>query len=421
MAGVAVRLQVLTSGAGRAVEFAALFADVGSAGAADSFLAELRPGDGERCELGLICPPSAVTWRDQQLLPLATHIYPGPGPYTAELFVDGLPAASLVVDPDEGAARAAASPDFEPVTLFAVTLVEGAAEQRLVKIQAPPLAEGQRLRIDGGAGQVRQFGGEPGQSISAEILLSYPKPGRYTVGLDLLDGEGFCIAALAQTDLEIADASAADDAPAVAEEPRFAPDERGPEESPSLAAPWLPYRNFKSKPGGARTYSSAGGGTVRRWVGTGTWMSVRRETVAGGARWYQTAGGDWIKADAVVFFEPSPLRGVELAATQPPPPPPPPPPGNRKGVVTASTLNVRARPGVSASNPPVGSLRAGRAGRHFRGEAGGRGKLVPDRGGQVGGSPLRASRRITRGGERRNALAGGECRAPTRLGRARQA
>ena len=105
MAGVAVRLQVLTSGAGRAVEFAALFADVGSAGAADSFLAELRPGDGERCELGLICPPSAVTWRDQQLLPLATHIYPGPGPYTAELFVDGLPAASLVVDPDEGAAR----------------------------------------------------------------------------------------------------------------------------------------------------------------------------------------------------------------------------------------------------------------------------------------------------------------------------
>ena len=245
------------------------------------------------------------------------------------------------------------------MTLFAVTLVEGAAEQRLVKIQAPPLAEGQRLRIDGGAGQVRQFGGEPGQSISAEILLSYPKPGRYTVGLDLLDGEGFCIAALAQTDLEIADASAADDAPAVAEEPRFAPDERGPEESPSLAAPWLPYRNFKSKPGGARTYSSAGGGTVRRWVGTGTWMSVRRETVAGGARWYQTAGGDWIKADAVVFFEPSPLRGVELAATQPPPPPPPPPPGNRKGVVTASTLNVRARPGVSASNPPVGSLRAG--------------------------------------------------------------
>jgi lipoprotein-anchoring transpeptidase ErfK/SrfK len=228
-------------------------------------------------------------------------------------------------------------------------------------VQAPPVEAGQRLRLDAGAGQVREFSGEAGQAVIAEVLLAYPKPGCYTVSLDLLDGEGFWLATLAEAELEIATPDEIVEEAVGAEGPIMLPGERTAEEAPAtFAAPWLPYRNIKSKPGGARTYSAPGGGAVRRWVGAGTWLSVRRETVAGGARWYQTAGGDWIKADAVVFFEPSELRGVTLDATAPPPPPPPPPPpGERKGVVTASVLNVRARPGVSASNPPIASLRAG--------------------------------------------------------------
>ena len=358
MAGIAVRLQAANAGAEGEVEFAVLFAaDAASEDSAACAAAELRAGDGSRYDLGLISPPTAVTWREQRTRPVVRHAYAGPGPYTAELYLDGLAAASVVVEPGEAEPRAAATPEAGAVALFALAAVPGAAEQRVLKIHTPPIPAGRRLRVDGGAGQARDFAGEPGQEVVADIQLVYPKPGRYTVGLDLLDGEGFLLETLAETELEIADPADTTEPAETTAPPLLAPDERGPVAAPAAAAPWLPYRNFKSKPGGARTYSAAGGGAVRRWVGTGTWLTLRREALAGGARWYQTAGGDWIKADAVVFFVPSELRGVELAATQPPPPPPP--PGNRKGVVTATTLNVRARPGVSAGNPPVGSLRAG--------------------------------------------------------------
>jgi hypothetical protein len=365
---IAVRLVALAGGAEREVSFAAAFAADG-APAVEACLApaQLRPGDGSFIDLGLLAAPSAVTWREQRILPLVAHRYTGGGPYRAELLLDGAVAASTVVGLDETPARSAAEHgEQEPVPLFALLPVPGSRHQRVLRVQAPAVLQGQRLRLDAGAGQVREFAGEAGQAVAAEVLLTYPKPGTYTVSLDLLDGEGFWLATLAQAVLEIAEpadamAEEAVGAPDVAAaEPAYAKDERAFE--PPMAAsgaPWLPYRNIKAKPGGTRTYSAAGGGAVRRWVGSGVWLTVRRETMAGGARWYQTAGGDWVKADSVVFFEPSDLRGVTLDATAPPPPPPPPPPGNRKGVVTASVLNVRARPGTSANNPPVATLRAG--------------------------------------------------------------
>lgn len=365
MAGLAVRLQAIPLGDGRDIAFAALFAaDAVSEDATDECpRGLLRPGDGKEIDLGPLCAPTAVTWREQRALPLVTHRYAGAGPYTAELLLDGVVVASATAAPDDANTRALTEQEeTAAVALFALTLVPGAPEQRALKVQAPPVPEGQRLRLDGGAGQAREFGGEAGQTVTAEVLLTYPKPGLYTVSLDLLDGEGFWLATLAQTELEIAEpGDAMEEAAVGAAPPVYAPDERAAEAMTlAAAAPWLPYRNIKAKPGGARTYSAAGGGAVRRWIGSGTWLSVRRETVAGGARWYQTAGGDWIKADAVVFFESSDLRGETLDPTAPPPPPPPPPPtGNRKGIVTASVLNVRARPGVSAGNPPVASLRAG--------------------------------------------------------------
>ena len=108
------------------------------------------------------------------------------------------------------------------------------------------------------------------------------------------------------------------------------------------------------------TYASPGGGAVRRSVNPGIYLSVRAETTVGSQTWFKTAQGDWIAASAVTFMRPSELRGIELGEA-PPPPPPPPSTDTRQGIVTATTLNVRARPGVAADNPPIGTLRSGAA------------------------------------------------------------
>ena len=364
MSTVAVRLQATPEGSTGVVVFAALFAapEEDAQAAIECAAAEVVTGDGHRYDAGLVCPPTAVTWREQRRLHLCSHTYRGAGPYTAELVLDGVIAASTVVQPAQAPARgleeAAAS---EPVPLFAIAPVRNEPAQRTMTLHAPALQAGQRLRVDAGAGQVRELAGEEGQVVTAEMLLVYPKPGVYLVTVDLLDGEGFWLETLAQTPLEIAVPEIEGEAVSAVPVPEVSVREAG---AAQAAQPWLPYRNFKPRTSGARTYSQPGGGTVRRVVGTGVWMSVRRETTAGGYSWYQTASGDWIRADAVTFFTPSALRGVLLdpAAEPPPPPPEPPPPPpseTRQGVVTASSLNVRARPGVASSNPPVAILRAG--------------------------------------------------------------
>ncbi len=356
MNGAAVRLQVEVDDRGQAVFTAQFTAPEEDAGGA-SFAAELTTGDGARYALGAVSPPTPVTWREQRLAPLVAHTYKGAGPFTAELRLDGLVVASALVHP---ARRTPGVRSVEPredgPALFALAPVSGEPLQRTLRLHARALRPGERLRVDGGAGQVRDLAGEDGHEIVAEMLLSYSKPGQYLVSVELLDGEGFWLETLAQTPLEVA-----------------MPQEQPPSEAPGAselraaelaampAEPWLPFRNFKARPGGARAYSQPGGGAVRRYVGAGVWLTARRQTSAGGSTWYQTAGGDWVKGETVVFYNPSDLRGVVLGdSTQPPPPPPPPPPpAKRKGVVTATTLNVRARPGVASNNPPVGVLRSG--------------------------------------------------------------
>ncbi len=361
MSTVAVRLEAAPEGSAGVVVFAALFAapEEDTEAAIECLAAEVVTGDGHRYDAGLVCPPTAVTWREQRRLPLASHAYRGAGPYTAELVLDGVVAASVVVQPAQAPARGleetAAS---EAVPLFAIAPIRDEPAQRTMTLHAPALQPGQRLRVDAGAGQVRELAGEEGQVVTAEMVLAYPKPGLYLVTVDLLDGEGFWLETLAQTPLEIAGPEVED----IAASPVAIPEAVARDAVAAHAVePWLPYRNFKPRTSGARTYSQPGGGTVRRVVGTGVWMTARRETTADGYTWYQTASSDWIRADAVTFFKPSALRGVLLdpAAPPPPVPEPPPPSEERQGVVTASSLNVRARPGVASSNPPVAILRAG--------------------------------------------------------------
>lgn len=72
-------------------------------------------------------------------------------------------------------------------------------------------------------------------------------------------------------------------------------------------------------------------------------VTVYEETQVAGATWYRIGANRWVHAGWVRLVESGPT----------------PPPGVRRGIVTADVLNVRARPGVGADNPPVDRLRRG--------------------------------------------------------------
>lgn len=316
--------------------------------------ARLDFGDGAALDLGFLCAPTAVTWCEQRQLDLGSHVYAGAGPYTARL-TWGAETAEAPVSP-AGRAGLAAAPVRPTVELLSITPLSATPLQRLVKLCVAGLAPGQRLRFDGGAGQVHWPGADSGEMLAIEFALEYAKPGPYRATLDLLDGNGFWLATLAEMPLEIA---FAEEPPAVVAPP---PPDRlpaipGPAAVSAEPQPWLPYRYVKPTRAGLATYTQPGGRTVSRSVNPGIYLSVHAETALGGARWLQTAQGDWITASAVTFFVISEFQGVAVGDAQPPIPPPP--ADTRRGIVMAATLNVRARPGVSASNPPVATLRAG--------------------------------------------------------------
>ncbi len=357
---VRIRLIALPGGDPEEIRFVLAWAAPAEEREAPCAPAQLATGDGQATDLGLLCAPTAVTWCEQRQVDLGQHRYAGPGPYTARLrWGDDVVAAVVTPGARAALARPAAAPT---VVLFVISPVARQPLQRLVKLRVDGLESGQRLRLDGGAAQVHWLSDAGGGTQAAEFLLEYDKPGPYRVTLDLLEADGFWTATLAETPLELTypDEAATTIRSAGAAE---LPSEM-PSEPPSAAAvvaaaaepqPWLPYRYVKPTRA-VYTYAAPGGGTKRRAVNPGIYLSVRAETVVGGQRWFQTAQGDWISASVVTFFSPSALRGVLLGE---PAPPPPPPSGTRRGVVTATTLNVHARPGVSASNPPVATLRAG--------------------------------------------------------------
>jgi len=324
-------------------------------------LARLTTGDDQAFDLGLLCAPTAVTWREQRQFDLGVHRYAGAGPYTARLHWGDAIAETTVTLGTRAAGAAQA--ELPTVTLFAVSPVSGQPMQRLVKLRVEGLESGQRLRLDGGAAQVHWLSEGTGGTQAAEFLLEYAKPGPHRATLDLLDADGFWMATLTEAPLEI---TFPDELAETKPPPETSLEEPAVTALADVAAepqPWLPYRYIKPTRYGVYTYSGPGGGTVRRSVNPGIYLSVRAETVVGGTRWFQTAQGDWIAASVVTFFRTSELRGVELGGGEvpPPPPPPPPPADTRQGVVTATVLNVRGRPGVSAGNPPVATLRLGAA------------------------------------------------------------
>jgi len=324
----------------------------------------LETGDGQQLKLGLLCCPTQTTWRQEHRQDLATYRYQSPGPFTARLRW-GDQTAEACVRP--GAASVQAAWQQPELQLFAVERLHNQPLRRMVKVLVSGLARGQRLRLDGGAGQVCWIEAQGDGEGGGEWTFSYPKPGAYLVGLDLLDNDGFWLATLGEAPLEITAPleflAEEQPQPASAAE-ALAPTDFSYELAVAASAqpPWLPYRYARPAWSGTRTYTTPGGSQVSRVVGAGTCLSIRAETVVGNVLWYQTGSGDWIPASSVNLITPSELRGVELAEVtipEPPTPPPTPPTELRQGVVTAGTLNVRPRPGVRADNPPIAQLHAG--------------------------------------------------------------
>ncbi|MDH7486165.1 MAG: SH3 domain-containing protein [Anaerolineae bacterium] len=351
-----IRLRARPEPDGRSVRFHAEFAAPGDVGPALCAPAWLDTGDGHTLDLGLLCAPTAVTWREQRSQELGIHRYISPGPHTAHLHWGEVTVSTTT---EEGAPSEAPAAKHPELPLFALRHLEQPLQVAL-RLQVSGLAPEQRLRIDGGAGQVLWLKGADGPEQSTEWPLAYAKPGRYAVAVDLLDSEGFWLATLAESPLEVTFAAvepmlsqkpAADIPEAVFAAP--------PEVSQAVPddQPWLPFRYVRPMWSGVSCYTTPGGGQVSRVLSTGTYLAIKAETIVGGALWYQTSGRDWVAASAVAIQRPSELRGVVLGqAPQPPPEPPPEPEPIGRGVVTASLLNVRARPGVSSDNPPVDRL-----------------------------------------------------------------
>ena len=105
MAAAPIRLTVETGNIPNTFRFRAAFPAPAADAAGSCAPAVLAFGDGQSTDLGLLCAPTAVTWREQHRLELAAHTYAGAGPYQAELRW-GDEAWRVAVSP--------AAPDFAP-------------------------------------------------------------------------------------------------------------------------------------------------------------------------------------------------------------------------------------------------------------------------------------------------------------------
>lgn len=314
--------------------------------------ARLETGDGQQIDLGMVCAPTPVTWREQRILDLADYTYDQDGPRRATVTWGDVRAEAEVFPITAHATAAAATRPVGTLTLQ-VDALEPLRVQAAVTVTG--LGATERVRFDAGAEQVYWLTGLAGDELHGAWTLEYPKPGAYQVAVDWLDGEGFWLDSLAAQTLVIADPLPAPETatlePGLAAAPLTAP-----LEIPQAADPWQPYRYARPAWSWARTFAAPGSSRVVRSLAAGTYLAITAEAWVQDNLWYRTAGQDWIPASAVALVTPSTLRGVELGGA---PPPPPPPPATRRGVVTATTLNVRARPGVAADNPPIDQLHAG--------------------------------------------------------------
>lgn len=298
--------------------------------------------------LGVVCAPTVVAWHAQHRADMG-------------LFAAAADAELAVRWGDQWTAVRPLPPAPPRPTLHYLAVEPQEDGSAVLRLHAEDLEPGQRLRLDGGAGRVRWATADEDGALVTAWTLDYVKPGVYTVAVDLVDDEGFWLATLVERDIEVptpkvypeaGEAALAEVVPLVSEALAEVP-------SPTSALPpWLPFRYLRPLWANARTYTRPGGDQVSRVLGAGTYLATDRESLVDGALWYRSTYGDWIPASAVALLTPSELRGVELGRPGEPTHPTPSP---RRGVVTATLLNVRARPGVRADNPPVDRLRQGTA------------------------------------------------------------
>ena len=341
----------------RTAEFAVRCAAPPSGAAPECAAAVLDTGDGTRLDLGTLCTPGALAWHDAPDIPLGSHTYAGDGPFTAVLEW-GSERFAVPVEPPPAAAPAAdAGPALPALPLFEVRRDPANPFGAVVKVNAGTLPAGARVRIASGGGRVFWVDGDSGEHT---FSLSFAKPGTYTVAADLVDARGFRLGALAETVVEAGAMGGPEQVPAEPAPPApeaeatFEADTEVPPVA-AAAAPWLPFAYARPLWAWTRTYK-APNGALSRSLAPGTYLAIRQERAVAGQLWYQTGEYDWVPATSVAAVTPSNLRGVALAGGEPEPEPEP---GTRRGIVTATVLNVRARPGVSADNPPVGALRQG--------------------------------------------------------------
>ena len=183
------------------------------------------------------------------------------------------------------------------------------------------------MRVDAGAGQVFLLLGKDGPDAHGEWTLAYAKMGEYLVTVDLLDGEGYWLATLAQNPLEIVSlveepARSASLSGASGRHSRAAG--RGAHcarDQPTLAA--LPLR--QANMGWCSDLQYAG---RRRHLGTlllGTYLAIRAETVVGGAVGTSPPMATGLQGARWPRCNLPRCAASSFRAAHPPPPPPPPP------------------------------------------------------------------------------------------------
>ncbi len=322
--------------------------------------ASFDAGDGNIIDLGVVCSPTAWTWSAEHDLDLGAHGYEADGEYAASLqWGEHVASCTVVVGGDREAPSetGAAKPT---VNRFEVSAPEPPAA--VVRLELSGVAADQRLRFDGGAGEVREIHGSEGAHIDVTWPCAYTKPGAYRLVLDLIDADGFWVERLAEQAFDVVTpipAGAAITSVVEGADESYPPLPEVPIAT-TAAEPWLPHRNAAPLWAWAAAHAAPGGGPITRHMGPGTYLAFTTETMAADQIWYRSTAGDWFPAASVRMFTPSPLRGVELPHDTPPPAPPAPPAvDSRRGVVVADTLAVRARPGVRAHNPPIDRLPRG--------------------------------------------------------------
>ncbi|NOX62518.1 MAG: SH3 domain-containing protein [Chloroflexi bacterium] len=315
------------------------------AGETEDACAELRIdwGDGNEEDAGALCAPTHITWRSDHRLTLGEHAYQQEGPFTIKV-AWGEDVALQVEYPAPETER----PEVQRPELIRFDIESRADDPTEVTLHigCRGLSGDHQLRIDAGAGKVFWLRGRDGSEQEAVWTLSYGKAAEYVIGVDWLDEEGFFIDALDEKTLEI---PAPHPPPIVSDEVEFVAQDAFPPPEP-----WLPFHYARPVWSWMRTYRRPGG-AVAHTVAPGTYLAIAERAETNGQTWYRSRSFGWFRAGDVALIRPSRFRGVELKS-EPEEPTPPEPGETRRGVVTANVLNVRARPGVRADNPPIDRL-----------------------------------------------------------------